>query len=300
LHEFWFNDGGPTRNFPAGIDYLNFMAFRTGDHASTYWHSLIDTAVESYTLERSGDGKTFSTIYQKTATHSNPGEYNRPDSAIIIVDTALYYRLSWTMTGNSTTHYSPIRKVSYTDTPLNLVKFSAAMASSQTVAVNWRSFIDGITDHYVLERAIGDGNYTKIDIRKAAKTYGQQYIRNDEPENIPPGALLHYRLTAFLDDGNTVTLPIQDVQWVDGSIVTNVYPNPTLDGALTIHWYADPGTQMDVQITDITGKAIQVTSVTATQWDNTVTLQTGRMPKGVYLLRMAIGNYRHTAKIVYE
>jgi len=300
LSEFWFNDGGPTHNFPAGVDYLNFVAFKSASGVTTYWYSLIDTTVASYTLQRSGDGSNFDSVTTKAATHTSPASYTYNDPIVFTGDTALYYRLTWQMVGKSTTYYSPIRKVDNSDSTAGLIVFNAAMAGSRDALVNWISYIDGIVDHYTLERAIDNGAYTTIDIAPALRHYGQQYYYNDMPEDrIISGEPVHYRLTAVLADGTEVVL-IRTVIWIDGSAVLSIYPNPTSDGSFTIRWFAEPGTEMQLEMTDALGRRMDKGSFIATQWSNTTVLQTANRPKGIYFVKMDIGGTKYTARIVYE
>jgi hypothetical protein len=174
------------------------------------------------------------------------------------------------------------------------------MTSNKQVMTNWKSNIDGITQYYILERAIDKGSYKEIRKITAMKTYGQQYYYADAPGSFAPRTPIHYRLTPVLVDSSRVTPSERTIEWIDGSRILDVYPNPTQDGAFTIHWNADPGTVMQVSTTDMMGKTIDEASVTATQWDNTVMLQTGRRPTGVYIIRIIINGYRYTTKMVYE
>jgi len=298
--EFWFNNGGPTGTIPAGVDYLNFLAFRSGDKAQIYWHSLIDTGVNTYTLERSDSGITFTDIKETAATHTNPADYNPIDTTNFETLPTRYYRLRWTMNNSSTLHYSPIRKVTVVDSAINLVQFTAAMNSSSHVSVNWVSYIDGIADHYILERAIENGSYVVLENRTSMQVYGQRYTYNDAPVGLSTGTSLHYRLTAVMKDGSKVLLPPRTVRWIEGNAVTSIYPNPTHDGTFTINWNADIGEKMHISITDITGRLMDQQTVTSTDWNNSTTFSSDRRPKGVYIIRMVIGNTRHTAKMVYD
>lgn len=298
--ELWFNNGGPTGTVPAGVDYLNFLAFRSGDAARIYWHSLIDAAVDNYTLQRSDSGVIFTDMATFAALHTNTAEYNYTDTTGFGTLPVRYYRLRWAMTGSGGVHYSPVRKVGVDDSAANLVQITAAMTGSNRVLVGWKSYIDGLTDHYLLERAIDNGSFTKIDNRVSAKRYGQQYYKTDAPGDIATGTPVHYRLTAILEDGTSVVLPVRTVKWVDGNAVTAIYPNPVHNGVFSIRWNADPGTVMSISITDITGKTLETTTVTAAHWDNMTTLKTTRYPQGVYIVRMNIGGYRHVAKLLFE
>ncbi|MES2703849.1 MAG: S8 family serine peptidase [Bacteroidota bacterium] len=299
--EFWFNDGGPTGNFAATDDYLNFIAFKSGDKVTTYWHSLIDTAVDRYVLERAQDSAAFEELLDTAAANVIPGEYTYVDPLPFAAGSTRYYRLTWTMEGSNTRYYSPVRKVTDVDSAAGLVKLEASMISHSEVLVKWTSYIDGLAERYILERAVGDGGYTTINEEPALKRYGQQYLYTDMPgSGLRDGAQIHYRLTVVLADGSRIVLPVRTVSWINNNNVVNIYPNPTFDGTFTVNWFADAGTKMNVAITNVVGQAIYESSATATQWSNTTTFNTFSRAKGVYIVRMEIQGKMYIARMVYE
>jgi hypothetical protein len=166
--------------------------------------------------------------------------------------------------------------------------------------VNWTSYLDGIADHYTLERAIENSSYTLISNTAARNIYGQQYTYNDAAGNLASGTPVHYRLTARMKDGSSVVLPEQTIYWINGSSISNIYPNPTHDGSFTINWHADAGKEMQLTITDIAGRIMETGSAIATQWNNSTTFATARRPKGVYIIYMVVDGTRHTARLLYE
>ncbi len=299
--EYWFNDGGPTGNFPAGTDYLNFVAFKNGQVVTTYWHSLIDTAVNTYMLQRSADSINYTTILDTAALHNNPGEYTFNDPETLTSSDVRYYRLQWTMNGRGNVYYSPVRKVSNADSANNLVTLYAEPVGHRSALVIWTSYIDGMVNHYVLERAIENNPYTTVDNTPALNHYGQQYNFTDQPAAaISNGAQVHYRLTAVLQNGTTVVLPIRTITWDNGNSVVNIYPNPNFDGNFTVQWHADAGTVLRIDIFDASGRSNYSATATATQWNNGTTFQTSNHAKGIYFVRIDIGGQRYTAKLVYD
>lgn len=298
MGELWFNNGGPTGAFAANTDYLNFVAYKKDKYAAVFWHSLIDTAVEKYTLETSTDDDIYTELTTTQARNDNPGEYQYTTTDELT--NTVYFRLKWTMKNSNAVHYSPVRKVDRNDEVEGLVSFEAKMASSNHVLTSWTSYIDGMTKQYLLERAANNGNYTEVATIPAKKQYGQQYFITDAPANIAAGTVLSYRLTATLTDDSKITLPIQKVKWIDGTTVLQVYPNPTIDGKLTLHWYANPGTDMQLALYDITGRIIEQFTITATEWNNTTTINTLPKAKGIYFLKATSGKYTNTFKVVYQ
>lgn len=299
--EYWLNNGGPTHTFPANTDYLNFVAFLDKEqHATTYWYSLIDTAVNSYIVERSINNIDYVDMASISPAHSVPGSYAKTDTVIIGNNDTLYYRLKYQLQNNSKLYYSPVRRVTINDTPANLIRLSAQMVSSQSVSIKWVSYIDALASSYVLERAIENGNYQVIDAPNSLGNYGQEYTNIDAPNRVPHGSELKYRLTARLRDGSDITLPIQLVRWIDGSEVAAIYPNPVTNNQFTIVWNADSGTRINMKLTDATGRKILTGSDVANAWTNTTHITTERLTPGVYFLQLTIGSFTHTVRLLYE
>jgi hypothetical protein len=181
------------------------------------------------------------------------------------------------------------------------IKFNARIINPEDVLLTWQSFIDGIVDHYILERSVGDAPYTVLSTRKAANRYGQQYSLIDKPgDNIAEGTPIHYKLTAVLKDGSTVVPDQQTITWFNKNAVVGIYPNPNFDGNVHINWLAEAGSVMRVRITDGVGRMIWQDATTATQWSNATTLKTFSGPKGIYYLYIQIEGKQYFAKLLYE
>ncbi len=301
LSEYWFNNGGPTGNFHANANYLNFIAFKSGQDVTAYWHSPIDTAVTAYRLMRSDDSINFTTILDTASLHAVPGQYSYTDPVNFSSTTVKYYRLQWIMAGQSGAFYSPVRRVDYADSAAGLVTLDAHTIGNNSALVHWQSYIDGIVSNYSLERAIGDNSFTTIANETSLHNYGQQYGFVDVmAEPLATGRQVHYRLTAVLNNGSKVGLPIKTLEWINDNTLAEVYPNPTHDGIFSINWYAAAGTNLRMTITDAAGRNMYEANTTATQWKNTTTFQTYNYPRGMYFIRMEIGGKKYTAKLVYQ
>ncbi len=299
--EYWFNDGGPTRNVPAGIDYLSYTAFRHSTFVANYWYSLIDTAVDTYTIQWSFDGITFHFAKDTAALHVDTAQYYFDDPINWVKYHEFYFRLRWTLTGRPDVYYySPIVHIDSSDSASARIKLDARMVDRRSVLASWDAEIDAMVDHYVLDRAIGNGSFATIDIRAAEKHFGQHYEFTDRPtEKIPSGKYLHYRLTAVLENGSSIVLPERIVEWTDNGVLANIYPNPA-HNSFNIDWNADAGTVMQLHITNAVGGSVFKASATANQWNNTTVIQMPVVSKGMYFIRLDIGGNRYTSKIVFE
>jgi len=300
--EYWFNNGGPTGVLPAGKDYLSFEAYKTGHEVTVFWYSLIDTAVDTYIIQRSTDGVNFTNLTDTIALHVNPAVYTYIDNVNFNIAAVYYYRLMWNMTGQKNYYYSPIRRVDFSDSSSNLITFTAQMASTTSVAVNWNSSLDIITDHYVLDRAIGSNPYTTLETLPAQHIQNLQYYYTDPLAglDIANGSPIHYKLTAFLQNNSMVNPPVQTLDWATGTAIISLFPNPTHDGNLNLIWTADTGTVMHLEMFDALGRKAFETSIVSTQWYNTAPIQASGRYRGVYFIRIDIGGKKFIRKVVWE
>ena len=93
--EFWFNSGGLDANTPLPAQDVSFSATVAGSRqASLSWISQTDAQTLNYTLQRSGDGKTFETIWKTPARQtSDSANYSYLDILLPGSSTVAYYRL---------------------------------------------------------------------------------------------------------------------------------------------------------------------------------------------------------------
>lgn len=298
--EFWFNNGGPGGMFDAGTEYLAFLAYKKDNKATLEWRSMVDTSVMNYVIERSEDNETFDSVANVTAQSLPVSNYTYTDVPTFDEMPLRFYRLRWKQSSGKELYYSPTRRVGTEDVLETQVTFDAAMLNSKGVLLDWTSYLDGLANQYALERAIEDQQFTIIAKVPATHRSGQHYSYLDKPEKIRSGTILKYRLTAILQNEENVVPPVRTVEWIDENAITALYPNPTSDGKITIEWNADPASEMKIQVTDITGRLLEEATVKAAAWSNKTTLHMQRRPRGLYLLKMSIGEVRHTAKLLYE
>ena len=299
--EFWFNDGGPTGNIPLGVGYLDFDAFKNNAQIDLTWYSLIDTAVAHYFVEKSTDGTNFSILLDTVAAGIAPSNnYVTTDDAGFGTNTKLYYRLNFTLK-NGTSGTSPIRTVNNTDSVAMLANLDAERINHTTAALKWSSSIDAQFQNYTVERLIAGSYYHPIGgTIEAEHQTNYVYHLNDQPD--PAGALVDgtvitFRVTGILANGGSVVFPEKSVVWSQNNALVNIYPNPVQNGHLTLLYECDPGTAVDVRITDAVGKQIYGTQLTASQWHNTTTLYTFAHPAGVYVVKVTIGGKTYIRKM---
>jgi hypothetical protein len=94
-------------------------------------------------------------------------------------------------------------------------------------------------------------------------------------------------------------LEVFDQRFAPVNTVVSVSPNPTADGRIKIVWGADAGTVMQLTMTDLMGRQVYSTSITAQQAYNESMIQTPRFYSGLYVMKLMIGEKVAEYKIVY-
>ncbi len=112
--EFWFNDGGPTKDQTLNANLFDFTAAHYGSrHAILNWASYIDVQTMKYELQRAPDASlNFSTIATMNAMGQNGHNYSYVDTPVLSSGPTVYYRVKYTMQ-NGQEYYSLIRSLTW-------------------------------------------------------------------------------------------------------------------------------------------------------------------------------------------
>jgi len=109
--EFWFNDGGPTRDQLLTANLFDFTAAHYGArHAMLQWSSMLDPRIASYELQRADAALAFSTV-ASVAASGQPG-YSYIDTPVLTGSATVYYRIRYILDDGSE-HYSLIRSLDW-------------------------------------------------------------------------------------------------------------------------------------------------------------------------------------------
>jgi hypothetical protein len=176
--------------------------------------------------------------------------------------------------------------------------FDAQKTTTQQVKVNWLSYIDTLVNSYILQRSMDGTTFSAINTVTALHQPAPKYVYNDTPA-VALGSSVYYRLLYHLLKGDSLYSPTRRVDWTDGNELLLLYPNPT-QGQINIQWTATPGTLLQLQMVDETGRQVAKQSIATTQWNNLTTLQTPRFANGVYFMKIILGSHQYVKKIVYE
>ena len=96
--EFWFNDGGPTKDQPIVANLFDFTASHYGPrHALLNWASYIDASTQKYELQRADAAMNFTTIATLNAVGQNGHSYSYIDTPMLTNGPEVFYRIRYTM-----------------------------------------------------------------------------------------------------------------------------------------------------------------------------------------------------------
>ncbi|NDC39983.1 MAG: T9SS C-terminal target domain-containing protein, partial [Chitinophagia bacterium] len=298
--EFWFNPGGPAQNVPVHLAPVQLVAFMEGTNATLIWQSVIDTLVDSYFVERSVDDVLYSSINDTPARNLPVIQYRYQESSLTFSSTKQYYRIRYHLKNNTQSYYSNTCTVHIDNQSANGMTLTAEMETATTVRVGWIAGIDPLATHYYVERATEGNSFVQIGDRASFRLADKQYSLLDQPEGVRAGNTIKYRVKALMAYGDTLTSDISTVTWGMPNTVTEIYPNPTTDGKVTITWFAPAGAVLQVALYTATGQRILETNTRATGFYNTTLLDAGMRGKGLYLLQTEVNGNRQTHKIVVK
>ncbi|WP_118972505.1 S8 family serine peptidase [Taibaiella koreensis] len=112
--EFWFNDGGPTKDQPLPANLFDFTAQHYGARqALLNWTSYIDAQTMRYEIQRADASLSFVTVGTLNAIGNNGQAYSYIDTPLLN-GPAAYYRIRYTMQ-NGAQYVSLIRRVDWSD-----------------------------------------------------------------------------------------------------------------------------------------------------------------------------------------
>jgi Secretion system C-terminal sorting domain/Immune inhibitor A peptidase M6 len=110
--EFWLNNGGTNANQALPVSLIFFEANKQNNKGYLQWTAENEINIEKYIVEKSSDGRNFTTIGTVLAKNtSGTNQYNFIDEQLL--QGTNYYRLK-IIDKNSLSKYSTIRKINYT------------------------------------------------------------------------------------------------------------------------------------------------------------------------------------------
>lgn len=113
--EFWFNDGGPTKDQPLSVNLFDFTAAHYGPrHALLNWTSYIDASTLKYEVQRADASLNFTTVATVNAIGQNGQSYSYIDTPVLNGGSVMHYRILYTMQDGGQ-YQSLIRSLDWAD-----------------------------------------------------------------------------------------------------------------------------------------------------------------------------------------
>lgn len=246
-----------------------------GFTSSLSWTLETLDGVDGFEIQVSSDGGAFTSLTtlglaERSFTHKNltPG-------------TAYQYRARTTLTDGSFGDFSNVVSITSRDVPPSAPSgLSVTSSLDYQTELAWTDNADN-EDGFIIQRSVGDDtNFVTID--SIAKNI-RAYIDPAQSHN----SKNYYRVAAFNKEGSSdwteiVMIVVSDLSRISGAAMS-VYPNPG-ENSVTL------------SLTDVTELAARVSIVTmqgqvvqAQSWQNTnkaLTLDTQKLPTGMYLIRV--------------
>ncbi len=202
-------------------------------------------------------------------------------SATSIMPTSVSWNATasrWEVTFNTVGFSGFFVKTQSAVLPVTLVSFTANLASSKTVALQWNVAEQIGIKSYVVERSVDGNSFSSIGSVAANSLSATSYGYTDA--NLPAAAAVYYRLKIIGVDGTVTYSSIVPVRLGASNLIT-IYPNP----AKNFVWLQGGSIALigtEAFVTDLQGRVISKTRISA--WP--LLINTASLADGVYLIRL--------------
>lgn len=180
---------------------------------------------------------------------------------------------------------------SSTPLPVELISFTGTNVNNQKTLLQWHTANEDNLEKFDIEKSKDGINWSYITTTKATAT--EKYEAWD---NEPFDGINLYRLKMVDNDGSfDYTAIVKVVFDRKQPIVVSVYPNPN-NGQFIVDLAQVPATGASLKLTDITGRIVYQTSISAIK----TVLNVHDIAAGIYTLQLMIDNNPIYHKIVIE
>jgi len=177
------------------------------------------------------------------------------------------------------------------------VIFNAHKASGTTAIATWSSPIDASIDHYTLQRSMDGTAYNDIYTTGSQHNSAQTYSYLDTPA-VALGSSVYYRVHYTMLGGDDYYTYFRKIDWTEPNQLISLFPNPVVDGSVTIVWSANPGAAMDVNVFDLLGRKAREFHVPSLDWNNVSKLNMTGFGMGIYIFHIVIGDNQYNQRVL--
>ncbi len=166
----------------------------------------------------------------------------------------------------------------------------AAKGLETSVLLDWQTTDEREYRGFEIERSEDGRTFTFIAWQPTLAPAGGGAGYHFEDPDVQLGPLYYYRLRKMAFDGSSELSPIMTARLAGTAIaewtVGLPYPNPVVDRT-TIKVYAPTDDRITWSVLDLTGRRLLQDSASVVgRQDNLIEVRTGRLPAGVYLIRL--------------
>jgi photosystem II stability/assembly factor-like uncharacterized protein len=213
----------------------------------------------------------------------------------------------WTNDNNNTLTFNANNNVtSFSQFTINneavlsveLLDFKASL-KNQKVDLTWQIADETTVKHYEIERSLDGKNFDflKKQDKGNANVHPTSYIVHDLP---PQYSVVFYRLKIVENDGSFTYSPIRSVNFEsDKKTDFKIYPNPATN-VLNIQFNAEHSQVFDFELINAVGQIVHSYRTDSKVGNNHLFLNTHLFAKGLYSLRIKLGNSVVVEKVVID
>jgi len=175
--------------------------------------------------------------------------------------------------------------------PVNLVSFTAK-AQNNAAVLNWQTASETNNSHFTVKHSTNGVDFVTLTnvTAKSANGASYQYIHNQ-----PASGTNYYQLLQIDLDGKTTGLGTKTVTLNLTPYTVSLSPNPTANEANVS--FAQ-GVFHSAKLVNVNGQILQLTTIGKTQ--QTLTLNLGNYPNGVYFIQLQGNNQNSVQKVIKQ
>lgn len=181
---------------------------------------------------------------------------------------------------------------------VKLLYFKGSHANGSTL-LNWATASEISSSHFDIESAADGVSFKKIGSVDALGSSSTVQVY-EYPDRFPYAGITYYRLKLVDRDAAFKYSPIVAVIANDLSEErVRIFPNPVAGTYVTVSFYSENRQVLVIQLYSANGKLIRSASQPFTNGHQSITLEIGDLPAGIYTLKVTGKNYK-TVQFIKE
>jgi hypothetical protein len=167
------------------------------------------------------------------------------------------------------------------------------------VYVRWSTSAEENSDHFTIERAGGNQQFTAVGTVASAGNSGSVKKYEWVDEN-PLANINYYRLSQTDRDGERQIFPVRKIlnrqKWERYAIVS---PNPFKE-ELTVFINVDKVQRVSFTLADMSGRVVRSRNATYNEGTAEVRMEAGKLPRGIYVLKVEGEFFSEVQRVVKQ